>query len=982
MPHLPLSRPVLAAALAVLLGAPRLPAAAPAEAIDFSTAGYGGGGVPLPAVPARLTVAPTGGDDTRLIQAALDAVGRLPLGADGFRGAVALQPGIYRIAGQLRIGASGVVLRGHGTTLLATGQSRRTLIEVRGDGEPVLRPGVAVTGAAAPAGARTLALAAVEGFSAGQRVLVRRPCTAAWIAALGMGSFTGNYAELRLDWIPGSRELAWERTILSVDPAANAVTLDAPITTALEEKFGGGTVAALAWPGRIRHVGVEGLACVSEFDATRPLDEEHAWIAVALDRVEDAWVRAVTARQFVSACVWVGHLARAVTIEDCANLQPVAESGSWRRLGFYVDGQQVLVQRCATEDGRHDFAAGLCAAGPNVFLECETTGAQVDVGPFESWASGALYDRLTIRGAGLAFLNLGPKTQGAGWTSANNLVWNTAAASLFKVENAPGAPNRIVVNPDVPSLYRAQLVARAGDAAVAALAPAALPADPADVAALAPSAVPAPVVRPDRPLSLVHGYLVVGGRALFGSSMNSSLWKGQLVPGRERETGSSPTRWAPGRTGPSLTEDLDELSDRMSAQQSVIYWAFPGLWYDRRREEHLITRREDGDAYGPFFESPWRRTGRGQAWDGLSKYDLTQYNPWYFSRMREMADDCAAKGLVFACQLYCNHNVEEAGAHFAEYAWRSANNVNDDGIAEPPPFEGPNQNRIHVADKFYDVTDPRRRDLHERYIRHTLDVLGNSPNLIVTLGYQFAGPLPFQQFFIDTVADWEKVHGRHVRLVLQTSKPVTDAILADPARAAHVDVIDTRYWQYLADGTLFAPDGLGLLAFRELRTNRFGRDAAVATKAEYVYRQVREYRDRFPDKAVIAGQGGFGPIPILMAGGASFVSAEGEALRGGGVHDDAALVRFVEKEAADSLPGMSPADGLAEGAWCLADGGRHWLIYSPAGAAIQLAHPLGAAPGEATWFNPRNGETQPARLDGAAAIAKPTAAPWLLWIRA
>ena len=41
-----------------------------------------------------------------------------------------------------------------------------------------------------------------------------------------------------------------------------------------------------------------------------------------------------------------------------------------------------------------------------------------------------------------------------------------------------------------------------------------------------------------------------------------------------------------------------------------------------------------------------------------------------------------------------------------------------------------------------------------------LRFLADSPNLIVTLGYQYAGPLPFQQFFIDTVAAWEKKHGK------------------------------------------------------------------------------------------------------------------------------------------------------------------------------------------------------------------------------
>jgi hypothetical protein len=194
-------------------------------------------------------------------------------------------------------------------------------------------------------------------------------------------------------------------------------------------------------------------------------------------------------------------------------------------------------------------------------------------------------------------------------------------------------------------------------------------------------------------------------------------------------------------------------------------------------------------------------------------------------------------------------------------------------------------------------------------------------------------------------------------------------------------VIDTRYWQYLTDGTLFAPDGLGKLAFRELRTNKFGRDSATPTKAEYVYRQVREYRDRFPDKAVIAGQGGFGPLPVLMAGGAEAVSAEGGALRDGGRHDDEALGRFVEGQLAGELPRMSPVDGLVDGAWCLAEAGKAWLVYSPKGEAIHFAQPVAAAGRAATWFNPRTGATQPAPLDGTAALAKPTAEAWLLWIK-
>ena len=72
---------------------------------DFSRAGYMGGGVKLPDVPVRKTLEPKAGnaDDTARIQAAIDEVGRAKADSKGFRGAVLLKKGQYRVAGTLAI---------------------------------------------------------------------------------------------------------------------------------------------------------------------------------------------------------------------------------------------------------------------------------------------------------------------------------------------------------------------------------------------------------------------------------------------------------------------------------------------------------------------------------------------------------------------------------------------------------------------------------------------------------------------------------------------------------------------------------------------------------------------------------------------------------------------------------------------------------------------------------------------------------------
>src|SRR5215471_8046863 len=83
--------------------------------MDFSSAGYKGGGVALPTVPVAIAIEAVSGDNTSNIQAAINAVSQLAPDSNGFRGAVLLGPGIYDLSGTLNITTGGVVLRGSGS---------------------------------------------------------------------------------------------------------------------------------------------------------------------------------------------------------------------------------------------------------------------------------------------------------------------------------------------------------------------------------------------------------------------------------------------------------------------------------------------------------------------------------------------------------------------------------------------------------------------------------------------------------------------------------------------------------------------------------------------------------------------------------------------------------------------------------------------------------------------------------------------------
>ena len=963
-------------------------AACAQQAIDFSYAGYGGGGAAIPLTPAVISVRPSGGDDTRLLQDALDRVGRMAPRANGYRGAVLLQPGRYRVVGRLSLRTSGVVLRGSGgATIVATGKGRRTLIEIGGESDAALGAPVRVADEYVPAGGRTLTLESVGRLKAGDRVAITRPSTAEWIDALKMRGLPGSYANQRLDWIPGSRNLVWDRTVAGVDLERNRITVDAPITTALERRYGGGTVARVTSGAPMALVGIENLTLESEFDAANARDEEHSWIAVALDRAEDVFVRKVVARHFAGSAIRVGGRARRVTIEDCRSEQPVSEPGGYRRQSFLVEGQQVLVRQCHSERGMNDYAAGLLAAGPNVFLDSTASEALGPSGSFESWASGVLYENVRIEGAGLRLTNDSSRAQGAGWTAANSVIWNCTAKEI-EARGPEGADN--VVRQSADSLYESQLARRTG----ARLLPAAVYA--VEDASRIPefrvnrrAAAAAPLRA--SPVEIVNGRFVAGGKVLWGGAVNDGWWRGQANPATATDAGGSAlTRFVPGRKGAGLTEDLPALAARMVAQGTPFYQSIPGLWYDRKRDEHSIVSRTDGNVWAPFYEMPWARSGTGMAADGLSQFDLSRFNPWYYERFHEFGELCDRNGLVLYHNLYNTHNTLEIPPHWIDYPWRPANNINHTALPEPPPIEP--GNHLHVANEVYDVSNPVRRALHRAFILHELDELGGTRNLFFCLGAQFAGPLAFQEFFQDTVAEWEKRTGRRVRLQLATSKDITDAILADPVRGRQVAVIDMRYWQYRPDGTLWAPPGGKNLAFREMIAKDFGRadDAPANTSPLQVYRQVREYHERYPDKAIVAWHGGAGPIPVLMAGGAQALMRNPSGGHGQGkTADQNPLDGFVREQLAASLMNLKPGDGVAgnaEQTWCLADERRSTvLLYSLSGPSIQLlqALPQGAYTG--LWFDPRTGNTRPLEAPVAAAagvtIQKPTAEAWLLLLR-
>ena len=422
---------------------------------DFSHCGYMGGGVALPDVPVRAMVAPEeDGDDTARLQAAIDGLSAQAPDAQGFRGALLLKRGQYRVGGMLRVRASGVVLRGEGdgedgTVLIATGKGQRTLITFSGEGSPEEVAGTrqAIADAYVPVGVRTFEVADASGFQVGDAVIVHRPSTAEWIAALGMDRIEMSHPNVR-QWAPGTYDLRFDRTVVGIE--GNRVTVDAPMGNAFEREYGGGWVYKYTYPGRIEQVGIEHIRGVSEFDAGIPdrrageyADEDHAWNFVVFARVQHAWARHVTSVYFGYACATVGALAKWVTIQDSQCLDPVSQVTGGRRYSFPIHGQLSLVQRCYARRGRHDFVLHARAPGPNAFLDCLAENAYSDTGPHHRWSVATLFDNVVVRGHAINVQDRQGSGTGHGWAGAQKVLWNCEANS-FICQKPPTSQNYVI----------------------------------------------------------------------------------------------------------------------------------------------------------------------------------------------------------------------------------------------------------------------------------------------------------------------------------------------------------------------------------------------------------------------------------------------------------------------------------------------------------------------------------------------------------
>ncbi len=468
---------------------------------DFSSAGYRGGGVALPAAIVRARVSPTGGaDDTQMIQAALDKVAKLAPEADAERGAVELAAGTFHLAGTLRMHVSGVVLRGAGSmgansTVLEMVGAPHLAIEMQGAfHEEDSGASTWLTDSYVPAGSMEIHAADASQIHAGDTIEIVKPVTAQWVHFMGMDHLRRNgKPEV---WV--HNDIRVRRRVAAV--SGTSISLEVPLTDCFDSTLYPGLkadVTPVKVTGQISETGVENVRIVSPARSIS-YREDPEFDGIAMDNVVDSWLRSVRFEDTTNA-VRIDQGAERLTLVGVEVHQRKAVTSSAKPFDFRINGSQILLDRCSGEGNKVWYVATQSRSeGPVVVLHCRFRGDGTIEG-HQRWSTGLLVDGCSVPKGEINLRNRGEMGSGHGWAVGWSVLWNNRAAS-FLVQNPPGAmnwsigdvgrhtsdpmpvfelpvgpilPSGVVesmgkhVNP--PSLYLEQLRERLGSAAISAI---------------------------------------------------------------------------------------------------------------------------------------------------------------------------------------------------------------------------------------------------------------------------------------------------------------------------------------------------------------------------------------------------------------------------------------------------------------------------------------------------------------------------------
>ena len=197
-----------------------------------------------------------------------------------------------------------------------------------------------------------------------------------------------------------------------------------------------------------------------------------------------------------------------------------------------------------------------------------------------------------------------------------------------------------------------------------------------------------------------------------------------------------------GATDPPPVFDYDRYLDFLETHHHnfIRLWAW---------EQARWAPWSDGKGPNPkdwFIQpNPYARTGPGTALDGKPKFDLSQFDPAYFDRLRERVKKAGDRGIYVSIMLFQGWSSAKGwlgGKPWMGHPYNPANNV-----------QGFNGNKH--SDTGPDLSDPQVREMQAAYIRKVVDTVNDLDNVLYEVTNE-GGNKAWDWWVVDTVHQYEK----------------------------------------------------------------------------------------------------------------------------------------------------------------------------------------------------------------------------------
>jgi len=335
------------------------------------------------------------------------------------------------------------------------------------------------------------------------------------------------------------------------------------------------------------------------------------------------------------------------------------------------------------------------------------------------------------------------------------------------------------------------------------------------------------------------------------------------------------------------------------------------------------------DEYHRFNLVPYQRVGPGLANDGRPKYDLTQFNPYYFERVAAACAAARERG-VYLHLVLIDGWIFRIPALWKYHAYNRANNVNN--VDGDPKGTGestdPEQGSCSLG-------NTRVLEVEKAYLRRLVDAVNDFDNILFEVSNENYYNLDWELSVAKFVHEYERSKGRQ-HLVMPLDLPDHD--YGGVSYGANPQNDHTKSWKTWDLAQLHAK----LLAARDLKQPLIYDTDGIESNDNPVQRK------GFWTAFVSGGHVDYTDYSFQPEVGGDERGLRRAELRRqlGHLADFTRQVRFWE---------MHPADLIRSGdAYSLASQ-HEAVLYLPQGGNVDVD--LEGMPGSlrAKWFNPRNG---------------------------